>query len=130
MKNLNMIIYVRDLEGMQKFYRQVFGFTVSEAFYSIRTSNYVRLRKDEAELLLVQVEVSDMANNENIKPKESVRSKPVFRIEESMADCREKTITSGGSFDPDHKVWKDLGYHVCEGTDIEDNLFEVRRTQR
>jgi|GEM_PF-2356024 len=120
-----MIIYAQDLEGMQKFYRKVFGFAISEAFYSVHTSNYVKLKRDEAELLLVQVEVSDIANHENIKSKESTCSKPMFWIEEPIADCRERTIRNGGSFDPDHKEWEDLGYQVCEGADIEGNLFQV-----
>jgi predicted enzyme related to lactoylglutathione lyase len=121
-----MIIYAQDLEGMQKFYRHVFDFEVREAHYSMRTSNYVRLRRDKTEFLLVQVEVSDIENNEKIKLKASIHPKPVFWIEESMADCRERTIKNGGSFDPDHKEWTDLGYQVCEGTDIEGNVFQVR----
>lgn len=123
-----MIIYARDLEGMQKFYRQIFGFTVSEAYYAVRTSNYIRLRRYETELLLVEAEVADTAYHRNITAaREPIFPRPVFLIEESMADCREKTIISGGSFDPDHKERVDFGYQVCEGTDIEGNLFQVRR---
>lgn len=122
-----MTIYTQNLEGLKNFYRQVFGFAISEVFYSMSTSNYARLQRGEAELLLVEAEVADRADNSNgIVESESICCRPVFLIEESMADCREKTVKCGGSFDPDHKEREDLGYRVCEGSDIEGNVFEVR----
>jgi len=126
-----MIIYTQDLEGLKNFYRQVFDFAVSEACYSIRTSNYIKLRRDETELLLIEAKITDTADNRNkIVARGPICFRPVFLIEESMADCREKTIICGGSFDPDHKEWENLGYQVCKGTDIEGNVFEVRSALR
>ena len=131
MENLNMILYAQDLEGSKNFYRQVFGFAISEVFYSLRASNYARLRRGEAELLLVEAEDADMADSRNKRVvSEPICCRPVFLIEEPMADYRAKTIKCGGSFDPDHKEWEDLGYQVCEGIDIEGNIFEVRRPLR
>ncbi|MDD2451429.1 MAG: hypothetical protein PHU67_05905 [Sulfurovum sp.] len=128
MENLNMILYAQDLEGLKNFYRQVFGFALSEAFYSLRASSYVRLQRGETELLLMETKDSVMDDSRNKRvASELTCCRPVFLIEEPMGDCREKTITCGGSFDPDHKEWKDLGYQICEGADMEGNIFEVRR---
>ena len=126
-----MIIYTQDLVGLKNFYGQVFGFVVSEACYSIRTSNYIKLRKGETELQLIEAEVTNRVDNKNkIVAREPICLRPVFLIEESIADCRKKTIVYGGSFDPDHKEWKDFGYRVCKGSDIEGKVFEVRSAMR
>lgn len=124
--NPPMIIYAQDLERMIKFYHQLFGFTLREAHYAVCTSNYARLQRDETELILVEAEVLNIGESKDMLKREEIFShKPVFVIEESITDCRRRTIVYGGSFPPKEEVWEEHGYQVCEGTDIEGNVFQV-----
>jgi len=114
---LDLVIYVQELEKMKKFYQYVFGFIVKEVVYSKKSSNHIMLIKDDLELVLIE---------KNTLSPVSSTLKPIFIIDEPMAVCRKRIKLHGGSFSAKSKEWLSEGFQVCDGVDMEGNVFEVR----
>ncbi|MDB9527620.1 hypothetical protein PN498_16610 [Oscillatoria sp. CS-180] len=123
-----LVIYAIALQPMVDFYTQVFGFNT----HTSDDSDAV-LYSDELELVLLQAPV-EIANSVTLtnppQPRESTPIKPVFFIDESTSKIRDKIHLAGGHFNPKTKEWTFQGRTVCDGWDLEGNIFQVRSSNK
>ena len=61
------------------------------------------------------------------KARASTPIKPVFFVDREFSEYREKITLNGGCFNPEEKQWEFNGHTVCDGWDIEGNVFQLRR---
>ncbi len=52
--------------------------------------------------------------------------KPVFYSARSIAEIRANVESAGGLFNDQSDEWVFHGNHVCDGVDVEGNVFQVR----
>lgn len=118
--NLGLVIYTGNIESAAGFYNKVFGLVVRES-----DENYVALESDGFELVLLETEVSRTIEITGTA-RESAPIKPVFFIENSISEIREKIKKFGGKFNDSSEEWNLNNFVVCDGCDIEGNVFQVR----
>ena len=119
-----LVIYAIALPPMIDFYVNVLGFRVRES-----DDKSAALMADECELVLLQAP-ADIANSVNVTCPPQARTatpiKPVFFIHENLADLRARVHQWVGHFNDVTQEWTYHGDTVCDGWDLEGNIFQVR----
>ena len=119
-----LVIYAIDLSTMVEFYTNVFQLSVRES-----DADYTALVSGDFELVLLQAPEVVTQQVTISKPPIARRAtpiKPVFYLDQSLSDVRQITIDQGGQFNDAEAEWQFNGHTVCDGTDIEGNIFQVR----
>ena len=117
-----LVVFASDVKTMSEFYRYVLGFSVSTV-----DELFTTLISGEFELVLLETEVAKAANDQRVGVDEraSVPIKPVYFLECSFKLLTERITTRGGHVRPP-KNWLFGGRIVCDCTDPEGNIFQVR----
>ena len=105
---------------MSEFYRDALGFSVSTV-----DELFTSLISGEFELVLLETEMAKAASNERVGARASVPIKPVYFLECSLKLLTEKIASRGGHIRPP-KNWLFGGRIICDCTDPEGNIFQVR----
>ncbi len=119
-----LVLYVNDLTTMKDFYMKSFNFQIREF-----DNKYVVLENKQIELVLLKTAISskiESNNKSDFEIRESTPLKPVFIINEPIEKIRTKVKSSGGGFKGSETEWEFNGYVVCDGWDVEGNIFQVR----
>ncbi|NEQ30787.1 MAG: hypothetical protein F6K04_07265 [Leptolyngbya sp. SIO4C5] len=122
---LRLVIYAIHLQPMIDFYRKAFGLELREA-----DDDYGALVAGSCELVLLQapkaiaktVEITQLSQARGSTP-----IKLVFFINEELAALRSRINACGGSFNSAAQEWRFNRFTVCDGWDVEGNIFQVRR---
>lgn len=116
---LGLILYARDLNALTNFYVDTFHFE-----YMDGDKTYARLLDRGTELVILQSppEFVDVST----EPRTLVPMKPVFFMQYTLAEMRISIINNGGFFKSQEAEWEFEGHFVCDGHDIEGNIFQVR----
>lgn len=121
-----LVIYTARLEPLAKFYRCVFKLNKREG-----DQTFVALDSPFFELVLLITEAAKTNHTSSpTKPRESSAMKPVFFVNDFIQIIREKIIEHGGHCNPEEKEWIFDNLIVCDGWDIEDNIFQIRSKNR
>lgn len=109
---------------MVEFYVKVFGFVIRES-----DNSHTALVSNEFELVLLQASEEYTDSVEIQKPqkaRELTAIKPVFFVDRNMSEYRKKVVSNGGFFNLNKNGWGFNDHTVCDGWDIEGNIFQVR----
>ncbi len=109
---------------MLAFYKRVFDLKQREA-----KDAYVVLVNDSFELVLLRTATSKRMNSDSegaAAPRQDTAMKPVFFVDKTIQEIRDRVISSGGGCKPGNKEWEFNGHRVCDGWDPEGNVFQVR----
>ncbi|MEL6402550.1 MAG: VOC family protein [Cyanobacteria bacterium J06626_4] len=119
-----LMIYAIALQPMIDFYVNVLGFRVRES-----DDESAALMADECELVLLQAP-TDIANSVHVtcppQAREATPIKPVFFIHENLAELRARVHQWSGHFNDVTQEWAYHGDTVCDGWDLEGNIFQGR----
>lgn len=120
--NLNTIIlYVRDVENLKRFYTETFGFTVIEEQEKV----WVLLNAGQAQLGLHQIGEPYMAQlNLNLKNDNNI--KLVFETDQDLNQIRAELINRQVSM-REIKTFDGYSYWLCDGEDPEGNVFQLKQ---
>ena len=119
-----LVIYVANLEIMSAFYREAFALTYRDGDHE-----YVALARNQFELVLLRTDIAisyGNAGSDKAHHRADTAIKPVFFVDEPIADIRTKAAKLGGSLKPEENEWDFDGARVCDGWDPEGNIFQVR----
>ena len=122
------VLYVADLTPMKDFYCGCFDLAVRE-----QDESYVALENGHFELILLMNEISRSFKNpanttadSTVQKRELTPIKPTFFSQEAMDIIRQKVLSHGGGFNAKESEWTFNQHHVCDGWDVEGNIFQVR----
>lgn len=119
---LGLVLYSNSIEDLACFYAQVFQFSRADT-----DDSYIRLTHPAAEIVILQA--ASQYQTVSTEPRESTPIKPVFFTDKPIATMRKLVISSGGSLKPIQVEWLFHQYVVCDGHDLEGNIFQVRSSQ-
>ena len=116
---LGLILYAKNLKALTDFYTDTFHFE-----YMDGDETYARLLDQGIELVILQSapEFADVST----EPRTLVPMKPVFFMPYTLAEMRVSIFDNGGFFKPQEAEWEFEGHFVCDGHDIEGNIFQIR----
>ena len=117
------VIYVKDLASTCRFYETIAGLAVTEA-----ETGHIVLEADGFQLTLVAMPAHLAAAIEIAAPprrREGTPVKLVFFVA-NMAMARDQVATLGGQLNPAGREWTFQGFRVCDGHDVEGNVFQLR----
>ena len=117
--NLGLVLYSQDIEKLTNFYISCFWFSKEDY-----DSSYVRLVKQSIELVILQA--PEQYKLKELKVREETAIKPVYFINTSMSYIRTLIQENGGSFKSLESEWQFNKATVCDGYDVEGNIFQVR----
>lgn len=121
-----LVIYALDLVPMTTFYQTVFDLNIVN-----QGETYTALSSGEFELVILQTpdDLLDKYPPTANPPawRESNTIKPVFYSSLPIDAIRTKTTLLGGNFNQPEQEWQYHHHRVCDGTDIEGNIFQVRQ---
>ncbi len=117
--NLGLVFYSQNIAKLSSFYVAALGFTREDS-----DETYIRLVLGETELVIHKASEKCVARLD--ESREHIPIKPVFFINENLDDIREAVISNGGFFKPSPAEWQFNGTVVCDGNDVEGNIFQVR----
>ncbi len=124
-----MIIYAIDLEKLSQFYQQALGFVLEDHDQSYHRLLFGNKNLPPSELVLLQAP-SDIVAQVSIESPPVVRAatpvKPVFSLSDSIASYRKQVEAAGGLFNDTDTEWNFNGDRVCDGVDVEGNVFQIR----
>ena len=116
---LALVFYSNDIEALASFYKNVFQFSIADS-----DESYIRLLKEQLEIVILQA--PDQYKTTTVEARESTAIKPVFFTESEIDEIRNAVVENGGFFKSTHSEWQFNGHTVCDGHDIEGNIFQVR----
>ena len=123
---LGAVIYVKDLERLTKFYRQVVGLEVAHT-----ESTFVVLESPIFQLVLHSIPAA-VATSINISSppirREDTAVKLVLPVS-SIKSARTEALALGGEVNPPEREWQFQGCLVCDGHDPEGNVIQFRENR-
>ena len=128
-KRIFVIIYAISLQRLSGFYQEALGMALDD-----HDADYHRLLSSDsdypaAELVRLQTPAQIVASVTIETPpvvRASTPIKPVFHLADSIAQIRARVEASGGLFSPAGDEWDFRDDRVCDGVDLEGNVFQVR----
>lgn len=116
------VLYCAQIQRTAQFYQQVFGLVAEEM-----DSDFALLTAANFELVLLVTPQSRAASPETTdpSPRESTPIKPTFFVDETLANLT-SLIRKNGGIVFDSKSWEFGGRTVCDATDCEGNVFQLR----
>lgn len=124
-----MIIYSINLQRLSNFYQSALAMALDDHDAGYHRLLYASSEHLETELVLLQAP-ADIVANVAIETPPVVRAatpiKPVFNVTESIAVIRERVEAAAGLFNPVEEEWSFHARYVCDGVDVEGNVFQVR----
>lgn len=116
---LGLILYAKNLNALADFYINALGFEKVDG-----DETYAKLLNQETELVILQAPPEFV--DEPTAPRELVPMKPIFFVNASLGEMRTSITQNGGFFKPPESEWKFNDHIVCDGHDIDGNIFQVR----
>jgi predicted enzyme related to lactoylglutathione lyase len=116
-------LYALEVHRLAAFYQAVAGLEVTES-----EPGYVVVESAEIELAIVEIPPPLAAEVEVLSPpvrREDTPIKLAFFVP-SIADARAKAPDFGGAVDPGEREWTFRAHRICDGTDPEGNVFQLR----
>lgn len=117
------VVFVRQLERMRSFYREVAALTLVQ-----EESAFAVLQNDSLELVLHAIPAHVAATFEIADPpqvREDASVKLIFPVAD-LAAARAAAAQQGGRLLPAEREWNWCGCRVCDGVDPEGNVFQLR----
>ena len=118
--NSGLVIYTGNLALATDFYSNVFDLDIRES-----DSSYVAMESEGFELVLLETKESSGIGLSS-SAKEGNPIKPVFFVNFPISDVRNRVEKFGGKFNDKSKEWYFNNFTVCDGYDIEGNVFQIR----
>lgn len=118
------VLYARDVERLQTFYRAVTGFAVEHA-----ESDHVVLESPSFQLVILKIPERIAASIPIETPPRRRTDTPVklvFFVADLVA-TRAIAALQGGELNPSEKEWAFQGCRVCDGQDPEGNVIQFRQ---
>jgi len=116
-------LYALDVHRVAGFYAAVAGLQVTET-----DPGYLVVESSDFELAIVEIPPLLAAEIEVLSPplrREDTPIKLAFFVS-SIADARAQAPTLGGVVDPAEHEWTFRGHRICDGSDPEGNVFQLR----
>jgi len=120
------VIYAKDLKRMAEFYERVVGMRVCRS-----AKDHIMLESGAFELVVLQVPpriATTIAVTVPPVRREETPIKPVFFVE-SIARARQVAPECGGTVNAAQREWSFDGVTVCDGSDPEGNIFQLRHAR-
>lgn len=117
------VVFVKQLERMVPFYREVAALAVTEA-----EDSFCLLENDGVELVLHAIP-QHIADTFEISDPPQVREEASVKLIFPVADlaaARAAAALHGGRLLDTEKEWSWRGFHVCDGVDPEGNVIQLR----
>lgn len=121
---MSIVLYACELPRLRKFYTEALGFSVTE-----EDDSYARLILEDFELVLQQAPesvTSQIQLSIPAVPRSAAAIKPVLILTPSMSEIRQLIIDAGGTFNEVGSEWHFRDHRVCDGVDVEGNIFQIR----
>jgi ribosomal protein S18 acetylase RimI-like enzyme/predicted enzyme related to lactoylglutathione lyase len=118
-----LVVYALDPARTAAFYATVVGLETTE-----RTENFVVLDSPALQLVVVRIAAEiahEISLDDPPKRREDTPLKPLLPVR-SLAEAREAARAAGGVVDAPDREWQFGGWRVCDGHDVEGNVFQVR----
>lgn len=118
--NSGLVIYTGNLASATDFYVNVFDLKIRES-----DKSYVAMERGNIELVLLETKESSGIGLSS-SAKEGNPIKPVFFVNIPILEARERIKIFGGKLNDSSKEWNFNHLIVCDGIDIEGNVFQIR----
>ena len=118
------VLYAANAVRLGAFYAALGGFDVLHA-----DDKYTHLRLASFDLVVMTTEESRAAGALLTQPparRNDAAFKPVFYVTD-LAAARARVSALGGRLNPSSNEWRFDDFTVCDGLDIEGNLFQLRQ---
>jgi predicted enzyme related to lactoylglutathione lyase len=119
MKPIGVILFVTDVEQLKLFYTAHFQFTVAEEI----KDEWALLKSGAFEMGLHKAGITQPAKENN---GENNNAKFLFETSNDIFQLQTNLISKGMQLQP-VETWDGYAYWVCNGTDPEGNVFQIRK---
>jgi predicted enzyme related to lactoylglutathione lyase len=120
------VLYAKDLRQLVQFYTAVAGLDLRKI-----EAGFAVLGREPSQLVIVQIPKRIAAGIQIATPPERREDTPIKLVfaPDDIAGARSRAAELGGTMNAVEREWEFEGAEVCDGSDPEGNVFQIRQTR-